>query len=54
MDFLEKVMGQVCPATVGLGRFDSEGASGKIRCSDCPLRNLTIRAINFTEIIDLQ
>jgi hypothetical protein len=41
--FLEKSIGQECPANVGFWRFDSEGASGKIRFCDCRLRKTTIR-----------
>jgi hypothetical protein len=43
--FLEKKIGQVCPANVRLRRFDSEGTRGKIEFCDRPLRKTTIRPI---------
>jgi hypothetical protein len=40
--FLEKIIGQENPATVGFWRFDWEGASGIVEFCDCPLSNSKI------------
>jgi hypothetical protein len=43
--FLEKSIGQECPAKIQLGRFDWKSASGKIGFCDCRLRKTTIGQI---------
>jgi hypothetical protein len=38
--FSEKKIGQVCPAKIRFGRFDSEGTRGTVRFCDCRLKNI--------------